>query len=601
MLKKRIFEKNVVCLRYREFDTMTTVDKIDEDLIQKIRSSIDIVDVISGYLPLTGKGKNYFGVCPFHDDHSPSMSVSKEKQIYHCFSCGAGGNVFKFVMDYEHISFLEAIKMVADKVGIPITLNTSYKTPQKNQILYEIYELGQKFYQNNINTSEGKEARDYLEKRSISKELIKEFGIGLALPKRDILAKLLLQKQYDPKELLKTGLITKNDYGYQDLYYNRIMFPLWDLTGQVVGYSGRIYNGTDSSKYINTRETEIFKKGELIYNYHRAKDAARLENQIIVMEGFMDVIRAYSVGITNTIAMMGTAVTKAQANLIKRMGQEVILCFDGDEAGAKATLSCSNELLAIGVTPKIVRLEDNMDPDDYILKFGKEKFLRNIQNPISVMDFKFHYLKKGKDLSNQVEYSTYIHTIIDELAKITDPVLKELTLQKLSSESKLDMDLLRSELEEKTVVEEVVSSPNISLPKQNKYRKAEENLLYCMLNHVDVIQLYHNKVAYMPTEEYRKLANSLWGFYHQHQFYNLADFFTEATEENQVTMNHILKLNRSEDYTKEELEDYIRTIKEYNIKYECKRVQEKIRNETDPLEKAKLAQRIVELRKINEL
>lgn len=580
---------------------MTAVDKIDEDLIQKVRSSVDIVDVISGYLPLTGKGKNFFGVCPFHDDHSPSMSVSKEKQIYHCFSCGAGGNVFKFVMDYEHISFIEAMKLLADKAGIPLNLTSTYKTVQKNQTLYDIYEISQKFYQNNINTAEGKEARDYLEKRKIDKELVKEFGIGLSLTKRDVLAKLLLQKQYNPNDLTKTGLITKNDYGYQDLYYNRIMFPLWDLNGQVVGYSGRIYNTTDTSKYINTRETEIFKKGELIYNYHRAKETSRLEGYIIVMEGFMDVIRAYSVGITNAIAMMGTAVTKIQANLIKRMAKEVILCFDGDEAGAKATLSCSNELLEIGITPKIVRLEENLDPDEYIQKYGKEKFLRKIENPMNIMDFKFNYLKKDKDLGNQLEYSKYIHTIIEELAKIDDPVLKELTLQKLSTESKLSMDLLKKEMEEKASVREVKTIQEKSIPKQNKYRKAEQNLLYYMLNDLTIIQIYHNKVAYMPTDKYRKLANSLWGFYHQHQFYNLADFFTEATEENQTTINEILKLNLKENYTEEEIDDYVKTIKEYNIKYECKRVQEKIRNETDPLLKARLAQKIVELRIGNEL
>lgn len=580
---------------------MTAVDKIDEDLIQKVRSSVDIVDVISGYLPLTGKGKNFFGVCPFHDDHSPSMSVSKEKQIYHCFSCGAGGNVFKFVMDYEHISFIEAIKLLADKAGIPLNLTSTYKTVQKNQTLYDIYEISQKFYQNNINTAEGKEARDYLEKRKIDKELVKEFGIGLSLTKRDVLAKLLLQKQYNPNDLTKTGLITKNDYGYQDLYYNRIMFPLWDLNGQVVGYSGRIYNTTDTSKYINTRETEIFKKGELIYNYHRAKETSRLEGYIIVMEGFMDVIRAYSVGITNAIAMMGTAVTKIQANLIKRMAKEVIICFDGDEAGAKATLSCSNELLAIGITPKIVRLEENLDPDEYIQKYGKEKFLRKIENPMNIMDFKFNYLKKDKDLGNQLEYSKYIHTIIEELAKIDDPVLKELTLQKLSTESKLSIELLKKEMEEKASVREVKTIQEKPIPKQNKYRKAEQNLLYYMLNDLTIIQIYHNKVAYMPTDKYRKLANSLWGFYHQHQFYNLADFFTEATEENQTTINEILKLNLKENYSEEEIDDYVKTIKEYNIKYECKRVQEKIRNETDPLEKARLAQKIVELRIGNEL
>ena len=335
------------------------MSKLSTEEINHICSSVDIVDVISKYIPLIQRGKNFFGVCPFHDDHSPSMSVSKDKQIYKCFSCGATGNVLKFVMDYENISFIEAVKNLADKAGINVNIDLK-DVPNTNTInreLYDIYDLSFKFYQNNLNTKEGIPAKEYLLNREINEEIIKEFGIGLSLKSRDTLTKLLLKKGFNINDIDRTGLIVKNDLGVIDIYCHRIMFPLYNLNGKVVGFSGRVFDGTSPSKYINTRETEIFKKGELLYNYHRAKDECRMKNQVIVMEGFMDVIRAYTVDVKNVVATMGTAVTKNQALLIKKMAKEVILLFDGDEAGAHATMACSNELERIGVIPKAVRLK----------------------------------------------------------------------------------------------------------------------------------------------------------------------------------------------------------------------------------------------------
>lgn len=288
------------------------MEVISNEQINNIRSSNDIVDIISGYLPLVQRGKNYFGVCPFHDDHSPSMSVSKEKQIYTCFSCGATGNAIKFVMDYENISFLEALKLLADKAGINIDIKNSNNNIilNKHKTLYDIYDLASKFYQNNINTTSGLKAKEYLKNRNIDDKIIREFGIGLAIKNNSVLTQLLMRKNYSTSDMLKSGLIIKPRTDYVDIYYNRIMFPLYNLNGQVVGFSGRIYDSNDSSKYINTKETEIFKKGELLYNYHRAKNSCRQKNKVIVMEGFMDVIRAYTVDVDNVVATMGTAVTK---------------------------------------------------------------------------------------------------------------------------------------------------------------------------------------------------------------------------------------------------------------------------------------------------
>lgn len=580
----------------RESDIMSF---INQEEINHIRTSVDIVDIISKYVPLVPKGKNFFGICPFHDDKSPSMSVSKEKQIYTCFACGATGNVIKFVEDYENVTFLEALKILADHAGIPLNVGGKQQETFKNSQLYDIYDLSFKFYHNNINTAFGKSAKEYLKKRDIDEAIIKEFGIGLALKKHDLLTKLLLQKNYDQKILLKSGLIGRNDYGYIDSYYNRIMFPLWDITGKVVGFSGRIYNGEkDMSKYVNTKETEIFKKGELLYNYHRAKEEARRENKVIIMEGFMDVIRAYTVGIRNAIAMMGTAVTKEQALLIKRMAKEIILVFDGDEAGAKATLSCSEELLKIGVTPKIVRLEENMDPDEYITTYGKERFLGKLENPMNVMDFKLSYLKKSKDLSSQQDVATYINSVLKELTKIEDDVLKELTLLKISEESKLSVEFLKTKFAELEQPKKVPVTKKITPKKKvDKYEKAQMYLLYYMLKSREVIRLYNQKITFMPNERYRNLAFHISYYYKMNGDINVAALLDQLKDEVLIrTLGEIEQLALKEQYDVEEIEDYLRTIKEYNVKNGQAELKKKLQQERDTKEKIRIANEMIALK-----
>ena len=569
------------------------MNTLTSEKLNEIRNSVNIVDVISSYINLTPKGKNYFGVCPFHDDNNPSMSVSPDKQIYKCFSCGATGTVFKFIMDYENISFREAVQKVADIGGVHINLH-QIKKKKENTNLYNIYDLSLKYYINNLNTPKGKEAKEYLKNRNINEEIIKEFQIGLALTDRSTLSNILIKK-YKPDDILKTGLIGKSDYGYYDLFRERIMFPLYDLNGKVVAYSGRIYNKKDNSKYFNTRETEIFKKGELLYNYHRAKDIARRKNQIIIMEGFMDVIRAHSVGIKNVVATMGTAVTNIQANLIKRMAKEIILCFDGDEAGAKATKSCAEELNKIGVTPKIIRLEENLDPDEYIQKYGKESFQRKIDNPINIMDFELDYLKQGKNLESAEDTAEYINQIIKELNKIDDEILKKVTIKKIVDETKIDENIIRNHLKEKP---KIIPKKEI---KQNltKYEKAEKNLIFYMLNSEDVIKMYDKKVTYMPDKEYRLLAREISTFYKNYGQMNEADFidYIEGDEELTQTIKKVNQNMKSDDYTEEEINDYINVIKEYNIKDAIERMQEKMKKQTDPLKKAEIAQQIINLKK----
>lgn len=574
---------------------------LTESEIKEIRNSVDIVDVISEYIPLTAKGKNFFGVCPFHADHSPSMSVSREKQIYTCFSCGASGNVITFLMNYENISFVEALKKLADKAGINVSIGNKKQKINKNKELYDIYEMSQKIYQNNLNSEAGIKAKEYLKNRDITNEIIKEFGIGLSIKDSKLITNMLLKKGFKDKELINSGLVGNNEKGLHDIYYNRIMFPLYDLSGNIVGYSGRIYDSIDTAKYVNTKETAIFKKGELLYNYHRAKEETRKTGKIIVMEGFMDVIAAYKVGIKNVVATMGTAVTENQANLIKRMAKEVILCFDGDQAGAKATFSCSEELAKLNVVPKVVRLEENLDPDEYIKKYGNN-FLNKINNPISVMDFKLKYLKKDLNLTDQVEYSKYINNVLNEINKTDDIILKELTLQKLATESNLGLDILREKLENMNESKKEVQTEIVKENKQTGAAlKAEQSLMYYLINSKEVVTIFNNNNVFLQTSKYRKLALEVIAISKTSDI-KVADLLSEFinNEEETNTINELLSLNIKEEYTKEEILGYIYTIKLNNIKIEKKRLKELMHTVIDKTEQDNIAKKIVEL-KLEEL
>ena len=573
---------------------------LDNSKIEEIRKSVNIIDVISEYLPLTQRGRNYFGVCPFHDDHSPSMSVSPDLQIYTCFSCGATGNVFKFIMDYENVSFMEAVRKVADKGGIDVNLSGIKSKRVVNSDLYEMYDIAKKTYQNNLNSEYGVKAKEYLKDRDISEEIIKEFGIGLSLIKNDVLTSIFIKKEYKNADIIKSGLIVQDGRGMHDIYSNRIMFPLDNLEGKTVGFSGRIYDTKDSSKYINTKETEIFKKGEILYNYHRAKDACRLSKTVIIMEGFMDVIRAYTIGVTNVVASMGTAITRNHANLLKKLAPNIILLFDGDAAGEKATLSCIDELANVGVTPKIVRLEEDLDPDDYIRKYGKERFMEKLNNPMNVMDFKMQHMRFNRNLNDPVELAKYINECLGELNRIDDDILRELTLKKLVNESGIDENLLRSKLVKKEVKKEKFVRVE---PRYNKYEKEERNLLYYMLNSVSAIKKYMKKVVFLPDDNYRTLANKIRYFYEEHNNkFDVADFYTYISRNDNEELIKILDsvLNMTGTITDEKIDASLEAITGFNLERERNRIEKEIGTDIDLSAKKEKLNKLVELKRRGE-
>lgn len=571
---------------------------ITNEMINEIRNKVDIVSVISNYLPLTQRGKNYFGVCPFHDDHSPSMSVSPDKQIFTCFSCGATGNVFTFVADYEHIGFYDAVRLLGSKVGYNLG-NSISKNKDKHADYYDIYNLSCKFYQNNLNTSLGKNAREYLEKRKIDNDTIKKFKIGLALPKVS-LTDYLLAKKYSLKNLNDMGL--SNDNG-MDLFVNRIIFPLYDLEGNIVAFSGRIYNTKDSSKYINTKETVLFKKGTILYNYHNAKEQLKKNEAIIVMEGFMDVIRANTVGITNCVATMGTALTKQNANLLKKMANNIILCFDGDKAGEEATTSAINVFKEIDVVPKVVRLPEDLDPDEYILKYGEDSFKSKIDNPDNAVEFLMRLHKSDKNLNDLEDVAKYIDESIRELASSNDLILGDLTLNKMASEFNINYNVLKDKYDSLRNKEEKKEVHyGIKKEKLNQYDKASRMLIYYMLKDEKIINMVSNKVTFFPNQNIRVLANEIIYYYRKYKSFNVADFISYIADNQEVLIlfKDIMTIDIDGTYTDEEIDDYISVINSYPVKKKTQELEKQMKEEKDPLKQAKILSEMLSLKGVKQ-
>ncbi len=578
------------------------MQKLSYDLILDIQRKVNIVDVIGKYLPLVQKGKNYFAICPFHDDHNPSMSISFEKQIYTCFVCGASGNVFNFIMNYEKVSFNEAVKIVAKEAKIDIDYDAApaNKSISKYDKYYKMFDITNKYYQNNLRSVYGKSALSYLKKRSITDDIIKEFGIGLSLNDNSV-SKLLINKGYQKDELIDIGLCgAKNNYMF-DIFRNRIMFPLYDLTGQVIGFSGRIYNGEDDSKYVNSKESVIFKKGRLLYNYHNAINVARKQNQIIIVEGFMDVIRLSSIDIKNVVATMGTAITKEHAHLIKKLSKNVVLCFDGDKAGEKATLSALKELEEIGLDPKIIRLEDNFDPDDYILKKGKEKFLNHLNNLKSSISFKLEVERLKTNFNDYGEVSNYLKEVVKELRKIKDNVVYELTVKNISKETGVDVktinDMVKRQIEVENEKIKIIDKRKVSV--KNKYVKAEEYLIYYMLRKPSAIMLYQNKVSYLQNRLLSNIAMEILEFYEKKGYINVTDFTCFLEDKNDL-INEVLRidgLNLPEEVSDLVIDDYIKTIDDGLIDMEKEKIKAAIKKETSPNEKIILLEKLASLKK----
>ncbi|MBZ5749776.1 DNA primase [Metabacillus rhizolycopersici] len=558
-------------------------NRIPDELIEKIQRTSDIVDVISEYVQLKKQGRNYFGLCPFHGEKSPSFSVSADKQIFHCFGCGAGGNVFSFLMQHEGYTFIEAAQHLADKENIELpTLAPSEKTTsvsKDTEKMIAAHELLKKFYHHLlVNTKEGQHAFDYLLNRGFTKEVIDEFEIGYALDSWDFIAKFLVKRGYDASLMEEAGLLVKknNSDDYFDRFRNRIMFPIMDHHGMTIAFSGRVL-GDEKPKYLNSPETKIFNKSKLLYNFHRARVHIRKNQQVILFEGFADVISSTRSGVEQAIATMGTSLTEDQAKIIRRNVSEVTICYDSDSAGIEATIRASKILKDAGCKVKVAMIPDGLDPDDYIKKFGSEKFKNDvIGESVSLMTFKMNYFRRGKNLQNEGERLQFIENVITELSKLENAVEKEIFLNQLSKEFELSMEVLKEQLhqkEKKSQHQQVPQQDKSDLqhrkraPIQSKrllpaFHTAERMLIGHMLRSKDFAEKVLDRLGLQfNIEEHKAIATYLYGYYEEGNEENVSSFLSKLpSPELQHIVSNIAMISLNTEVSEQEISDYIKQV-----------------------------------------
>lgn len=567
--------------------------KISDELIHKIKDSNDIVDTIGSYLPLTQKGKNFFAVCPFHDDHSPSMSISKEKQIFKCFVCGHTGNSISFVQDYLGISFVEALEVLAKNAHIDLKLDKKENVNSPYKDMYSLYNIALSYYKNNLNSKEGEEARKYLEKRKLDKDTINYFDIGLSLSGG---LSEGLSKKYSENLLEEAGLSNNG----KDVFINRIMFTIKDNEGNPAGFSGRKYDDSDVPKYVNSKETPIFKKGNILYNYYNAKNDIKKKKEIIISEGFMEVIRCHTIGIDNVVALMGTSFTKDHLTVIKKDKVDVVLNLDQDEAGKIATIQIGKLLMKEGISPTVIIFSKYKDADELIVYEGAEAFINAYEKRVNFIDFELDYLKKNKDLSDSVSLAEYIKESIEAINAVDDDILREIKVKELSDKYGIDSNLIKSKITNNNVaIKKEVKKVPVKKIKYDKYAVSEIRILYLMMNYPELIDYYENYLGYLNDVNRKKLADAIVFYKEEHKTFDYSDFicYTCVREDLNVTLKSVCSYPQSENYTKEELEDYIMRVKEYRVQKQEKVLKDKLKNTIDKNEQKKIAERLFNMKK----
>ena len=571
---------------------------IDKSIIDEIKSKNDIVDVIGSYISLNDKNK---ALCPFHDDHSPSFSVQKDKQIYKCFSCGESGNVITFVQKYNGITFTEALKMLADRAGIPLNVSTTRKINTKYEKLYEINDTVNKYFKANLLSNEGIKAIKYLEDRKISKDIINEFNIGLSTIKK---LSHILSKKYSYEELVKLDICKDINGRYYDTFQDRIIFPIIDENNNVIAFSGRKYTNEDLNnntlpKYSNTKETDIFKKSEVFYNINNAINEIKKKREIVITEGFMDTIRMSSIGYKNVVAIMGTAFTEKHLEKIKKWKCKVILNLDQDDAGVKGTIEAGETLLKNNIDTEVIVFDDYKDSDEFIKNKGSEAFKIAYDNRVSFIDFKLKYLKRKRNMKDAVEKAKYIKEAVLALNDLDSQILIDLKLKDIAEEFGISESDIRNEIK----LNKKMAIKNVEEPKKvtryDKYDKSELRILYLMLNYEDVILYFENTLGYLIQDDRALLAYKIIEFRNDYGYYNYSDF-VDYISDNEKLMNvlkEVMKYHNNEDYTMEELDDYINTIKMYSIKKRIDTLKIEMSETFDVNKKIEIAKKIENINK----
>ncbi|MCI7559280.1 MAG: DNA primase [Clostridium sp.] len=571
---------------------------IDKSIIDEIKSKNDIVDVIGSYISLNDKNK---ALCPFHDDHSPSFSVQKDKQIYKCFSCGESGNVITFVQKYNGITFTEAVKMLADRAGIPLNVSTTRKINTKYEKLYEINDTVNKYFKANLLSNEGIKAIKYLEDRKISKDIINEFNIGLSTSNK---LSNILSKKYSYDELVKLDICKDINGRYYDTFQDRIIFPIIDENNNVIAFSGRKYTNEDLNnntlpKYSNTKETDIFKKSEVFYNINNAINEIKKKREIVITEGFMDTIRMSSIGYKNVVAIMGTAFTEKHLLKIKKWKCKVILNLDQDDAGVKGTIEAGETLLKNNIDTEVIVFDDYKDSDEFIKNKGSEAFKIAYDNRVSFIDFKLKYLKRKRNMKDAVEKAKYIKEAVLALNDLDSQILIDLKIKDIAEEFGISESDIRNEikLNKKMAIKSIEEPKKVT--RYDKYDKSELRILYLMLNYEDVILYFENTLGYLIQDDRSLLAYKIIEFRNDYGYYNYSDF-VDYISDNEKLMNvlkEVMKYHNNEDYTMEELDDYINTIKMYSIKKRIDTLKIEMSETFDVNKKIEIAKKIENINK----
>lgn len=476
--------------------------RYSEELIEEIKNSNDIVDVISQYVNLKRSGRNFFGLCPFHKEKSPSFSVSPDKQIFHCFGCGAGGNVIHFISKIENADFKEAIGILANRAGIELPTLNNYednKTALLKSKVYEINQIAAEFYHQNLYKPTSKIGQEYIKKRKLDNRTLKSFLIGYS-GNFDELYRILKQKGFTEEEILASSLVNKTDDGkYIDRFRKRVMFPIQDTRNKVIAFGGRV---TDDSKpkYINSPENIVYSKGRHLFGLNVAK-RGELKN-IIIVEGYMDAISLYQRGITNVVASLGTALTEAQGRLLRRYSERVTIGYDSDGAGQAATLRGLEILQNIGCDVRILQISGAKDPDEYVIKYGPERFLKCVEQAISLVEFKVKMLKQSLNLDNINDKIKFLNQVAKILSNVTNSIERELYVEKIANEYNVSKEAIYGEVNkliytkntgEKTLEKPIVKK-EIKKEKQeidSSTTKRENLIIYLLINY--------------PQESYKKI------------------------------------------------------------------------------------------------
>jgi len=576
---------------------------IDRHIIDEINEKTDIVALVSPYVNLVKKGKNYMGQCPFHDDKSPSFSVSPEKHLAKCMACGEGGSPITFYQKIKNVSFPEAVKALATPLGIPVDVEVVDNPTLKEHDLLQEAATFYSYYL--FNSAYGKSALAYLEQRGLTTEDIKHFELGLAPKEKDALFKILKNKGFDPTMMVDLGLAKQREDGsYYDLMTKRITFPIHDVHGRVVGFSGRALED-DPVKYLNTPETKIFKKGEVLYHLYQAAKDIRMKKRVILYEGFFDVIASYKSGLGNAVATMGTALTKRQAELLKQVTTDVIIAYDGDKAGQQATMKAIPILEEVRLRADIVSLKDGLDPDDYLKKYGKEAYQAAFKQTIDPLVFSYEFHKKGLDLNNSNDIQEF-KSRIRKMLKFKDQSIKEIYYRQLAKDIGSSYDsVMPKETNFGTPDQQPVLPKPKPVIKRNlkKFYDAEIQLFIAMTQDFDQAQRIDQTLGtqYVVDMDLFKLRGSLMlGYYPEHTTFDLETFKAslkpEMLEAFETKVMGSLPWRIAAIYKEEAVTELLQVMQKVTLEKEIIQAREDIQNEDETFTKVRHAERLKQLK-----